>query len=314
MFRSFLALSFLSTALLAIGCGDDTTNTTSGGPTISAADACAALGKAVCAKIQSCSPLIYESNYADTADCEAREALRCSSVFEAEGSNSTPSDTKGCADAFGSTTCDDLFSGNLPAACEPTPGTLANGAPCGREVQCASTQCVTKGELCGVCAEPIQAGGACTAGEECERGLACINSACTALGTEGSSCTAAPCTSTLACVNGMCVKPVAAGAACMKMNGVDNCDKLQGLYCNAMNVCQQVKLVAAGQPCGFLNMEIVGCASNGFCRVPMGMMSGTCIAPAADGAACDQMQGPKCLPGALCVNNVCALNDTTTCN
>jgi hypothetical protein len=41
---------------------------------------------------------------------------------------------------------------------------------------------------------------------------------------------------------------------------------------------------------------------------------GTCVAAAADGAACDPTNGPMCTDPAVCVNSVCEVPDPTMCH
>jgi hypothetical protein len=43
------------------------------------------------------------------------------------------------------------------------------------------------------------------------------------------------------------------------------------------------------------------------------MLMGNCVAAAADGAACNDANDPKCQLPAQCINNVCTLSDTSTC-
>jgi hypothetical protein len=38
-----------------------------------------------------------------------------------------------------------------------------------------------------------------------------------------------------------------------------------------------------------------------------------CIAPAADGASCDFLDGPECLPPAQCISGKCLVPDPTAC-
>lgn len=308
MFRSFFTLSFLTAGLFAVGCIGDT-------PAVTEAEACTAMARAVCAKLLDCSPILKDSQYADNAACIAREELRCAPILHAEGSKTTPADIKACADGYFTISCDDILSDHLSEPCRPTPGTLANGSPCGLDTQCASTKCVTNGEPCGVCAEPIAARGACTTNEECARGLTCANNVCTALGARGAACNPASCLPSLVCVNNVCEKPVLVGKPCNGMGAADNCAQLLNYICGASNQCEQIKVAtSAGSPCGWVDQDFVFCQAKGHCRMAPMMTSGTCIAAAEDGAACDDAQGPECLPGALCINGVCTLNDATTCN
>lgn len=305
MFRSLITFFFLTIGLVALGCGETT---------VTPDDACTAMASAACAKLVKCWGISFDSQYADFPTCEAREKLRCQSNFTAEGSRAAAADVKACADAFPEMGCDYALTGNWAEVCRPTPGTLANGRPCGRDTQCASTKCVTKGELCGVCAEPIAAGGACTMDEECVMGLTCINQVCTAFATKGEACDPTPCVPSLACVDNVCEKPVILGNTCNGMGAADNCAKLYGYVCNASNLCKQTFVTTAGYPCGWVGPDFVVCQAKGHCRMDPATMSSVCIAAAADGEACDAAQGPDCMPGSLCVNGVCTLNDASMCN
>jgi hypothetical protein len=60
-------------------------------------------------------------------------------------------------------------------------------------------------------------------------------------------------------------------------------------------------VVAAGQPCGDVGGKSVECTA-GTCE------KGVCVARAADGAHCDLVAGPFCLPPALCIQGTCQLS------
>ena len=318
MFRSFLILTLATTSLLVMSCSTDTTTTSgsqssSSGGSVTATEACAALGSSVCAKVNECSPFLLELSYGDLATCEARVALGCSpSTFDSPGSTTKPIDTVACSDAFAATSCDDLYGRKLPAGCDFNPGTLANGMVCGREVQCASGYCGKQGDICGVCTTPAAAGAACKESEDCEPGLACAQDKCAAIGGVGATCdAAAPCKVGLPCSGGKCIMPLGAGQPCDPAS--PTCDLLKGLGCNMMGICQQVKIAAAGEACGLQGTDYIACKGGAFCKMAMGG-AGTCLAPAADGAACDEVAGPKCLPGARCSGAVCVLSDGSSCN
>jgi hypothetical protein len=59
--------------------------------------------------------------------------------------------------------------------------------------------------------------------------------------------------------------------------------------------------VAAGKPCGIVNNVFTACLAAATCKIPTNQQSGTCVAPAADAAACDIAAGPDCLFPARCV-------------
>ena len=58
---------------------------------------------------------------------------------------------------------------------------------------------------------------------------------------------------------------------------------------------------AAGQTCGNVGGVQTRCAAGATCNRPPQSQTGTCLAPAADGAACDTAAGPGCLYPAKCV-------------
>lgn len=103
--------------------------------------------------------------------------------------------------------------------------------------------------------------------------------------------------------DGQC-KPAGAtvGATCdAKQKTAPGCDREKGLYCTAGGVCAAIAHAAATQPCGLVNGAEVDCAGGGRCVIPASATEGTCVAPAADGAACDSASGPPCLAPAKCV-------------
>src|SRR5262249_27702027 len=87
------------------------------------------------------------------------------------------------------------------------------------------------------------------------------------------------------------------------------CDGTMGYTCSGTTgsrTCAQITYVGNGMPCGSMNNTFFGCAGGGDCYTALGRLaesgeSGTCKAPAADGAACDLVSGPLCLPRARCV-------------
>ncbi len=320
MLRPLIFLSLVTTIAAMASCGGDdsvsvTSNSTSAsassGGGVTAEEACAQVATAICGKINSCSSFFTSVQFGDEATCEARLNLTCPSTFTAEGATVTPDIGKACADAIAGASCDDVLGRNLPAECKPTPGTLEDGAACGVDAQCKSTHCAKKGEVCGVCAAPVAAGGTCVVSEDCEDGLGCAATKCVALAGQGATCDdATPCKPTLTCFMGKCSTPAGAGEACDPV--AQNCDRLQGLGCSGASVCQKLKLAGPGEVCGKSGGDLIICSGNGTCKDPGGG-SGTCLAAAKDGQACDEMAGPKCLSQAMCSNGVCTLTDPASC-
>src|SRR5258706_1618965 len=113
---------------------------------------------------------------------------------------------------------------------------------------------------------------------------------CVVPGDTGAPCGATnPCKAALSCGAGMCKTPVAAGATCdPQQMTTAGCDVAAGNYCNTISkTCEKVTVSTTNQQCGVVRGSLTLCAADSFCRVPMNMTMGICIAAAADGAACD---------------------------
>jgi hypothetical protein len=95
---------------------------------------------------------------------------------------------------------------------------------------------------------------------------------------------------------------------------VKDCDAAKGLYCDpTTRVCALATFAAAGAPCGYVNGAFVGCAAAGHCKLATASLMGTCLAAAADGAACDITNGPECTSPAQCIGSVCKLPNPAAC-
>jgi hypothetical protein len=112
-----------------------------------------------------------------------------------------------------------------------------------------------------------------------------------------------------------------------------NCENSLGLVCipamkgSAVGTCKAITLVAANAACGDVgSMPITGfteCQAGGLCKKAAPTdTTGTCVAPAADGMACDDdpTKGPPCLAPAKCVPSVkgmtagtCTVPDASKC-
>jgi hypothetical protein len=134
-----------------------------------------------------------------------------------------------------------------------------------------------------MCAAGAAVGAACSATVPCALGYLCAGGTCSALVEPGGSCT-----------------PTASA-----------CNVLEGLYCEAPvgvpDECAHAMYAQAGGACGVTGGAITACAAAGFCK------AGTCIAAAADGAACDTTNGPGCTLPATCSNGTCALPEPSAC-
>jgi hypothetical protein len=241
-------------------------------------------------KIASCSATTFAIRYPDQATCESREKAQCMATLAAPSTGNSPQATEACVTALqGTVICADYLDSLPPAACQAKFGTLAAGSPCAFNGQCQSSVCgIGPGSVCGMClAGPVAAGASC-ASLFCGPGLECafFSKTCGAPEVLGAACDTLPCGPDLVC----------AGT-------------------NGMRTCQAIASTAgAGQPCGNINGAHVVCAAQGFCVVPMGQAMGICTAAAADGAACDDTNGPRCAIPARCVSGKCTLADATACH
>ena len=290
--------------LVVVGCGTD----------ITADQACTTLAQDECTELMTCSAADMQRRWPDIATCESRRKLACTQALAAPENANSPSHEEACAAAIAKDTCDAYLSGvEPPMECLPPNGTAANGAACSYAGQCASSFCaVAPGSLCGTCANEPAAGDSC-ATQGCGPTLNCVGSTmiCQIPVASGGQCSKdLPCTEGQSCVGatmtamGTCMpQGTTVGASCdaRQMTG-PNCSPAAGLTCGTTtNQCAIQPLVAAGQPCGVTNGLFVGCLAGASCKRATGSATGTCVAPAADGAACDSTNGPSCTTPAKCV-------------
>jgi len=350
--RTILA-SFVFGLTLAgtFGCGSAADN--SNGP--SAATVCADLAKAQCHLRESCSLGSFWNDhvYGDPANCETRATPSCISSLGAQDSGQTPTNIEACVALYSNYTCTDFRDNNPTGACAAPAGKRANGAACGANGQCASTFChLAQYQTCGVCSAVPAAGAACQYGGDCGRNMACATPTGATTGTcadyvaSGGTCLTGskPCQAGLACIGedetagttGTCqAQANTVNAACDRSRKTAaNCDAEYGLTCvptaakSGVGTCQAITLVASGQTCGAIGAApITGeavCNAGGLCvKANATDATGTCVAAAADGAACDSdgALGPPCGAPARCVPSAdgstagtCKMPDATKCN
>jgi hypothetical protein len=207
--------------------------------------------------------------------------------------------------------CTELYSINQSNICSLPAGTLATGMACGNNAQCQSNYCMVAATAsCGACGTKAANGGSCTTDNDCPSGSACTAGTCVAEGQAGGTCDAThPCGEPLVCKTGTCATAAEAGQSCT----AGTCDSTQGLYCNTQTTCETVQTAMAGGACGVTGTQYTACTAGATCKLGTAV-SGTCQAPAADGAACDNTKGPLCLAPSTCVNKVCTLPDPASCN
>ncbi len=307
-----LGLVLLGSALVLACSGDDDAPAN-----VSPQQACDSAARALCDKIEACAPFYVDLQYGDPATCISRFMINCTSSFSAPGTSATPNKLSQCASDFGTVSCDDVLRRKYPSSCTTQPGTLADGAACGHDAQCVGRLCRKTGEAtCGACSAIGAAGATCAEDEDCDVGLTCIEDKCVKYREAGESCSdTQPCAATLVCSGGSCALPLAAGAACKATSFADNdCDGVKGLYCDTPSkTCTKIGVASAGEKCGLIDGKPVVCTNGAECQIPTLGSQGTCQAAAADGAACNDRDGPYCQDPARCQNGICTITDPATC-
>ena len=322
-------------------------------PGLTALRACMDVATAQCNKRATCSDNFGISRvFGSSSVCEMRLAAECVASLAATGTAATPQSREACASdlATADYSCTDLFDNSPTATCTPPMGSLASGTACGASAQCASTWCdVGKDQVCGTCQPLPTVGASCAVDADCGRGLACAVPAgmttgqCAAYVPANGACLAGknPCAAGLSCVGenvaagtmGTCQPDGSTvGATCdSTRKTLPACDAALGLACipsgagMTTGTCQAIMLVAANQTCGAIGTPttaVAECAGGGLCvKASSTSRTGTCVAPAADGAACDSVAGPPCLAPARCVPTsagstagTCKVPDATMCH
>lgn len=282
----------------------------SGGAT--GGDDCSTVAAALCNRLKDCSPLAIQVTYGDVNTCITRATTSCKAATTAPGASVAPSQFTSCVTAFSKLDCKNFTRTNfVPSACL-IPGSRVNGKACGSADQCQSGYCSASTGICGTCGQREASGKSCTTNDDCQSGLICNSkSVCSQPVSSGGNCTDfRDCAVGLNCASGKCATPLAEGKTCT--NG--GCDRLAGLFCNPQTKkCQAIKVADANKACGIVGSDFFECTTSGHCKLASGKLSGTCLAHAADGADCDAVNGPNCMPPALCVNKKCTLPDPSSC-
>lgn len=314
--------------------GDTTTTGTGGGPPVDPAvdAACTAFATARCQKLDACTnDTGVDIRFGSAPVCVARYKITCIKGLQADGTGNTIAKTDACAAALPGASCDAFFDGPPVAECAVPMGTRPTGAGCITSAQCATAYCAQPSDLlCGACAPAPQAGDSCAATGDCGN-LACAKNAeiCVSYGTAGVSCDKDhPCHASFTCVGsgggvmGKCqVSKTQVGDACEDAATLaTDCNHDLGLRCDdATSKCVVYQYAAPGGFCGKINNGKTLCTGGSECVIPNGMVAGTCVPAAADGAACNTKSGPPCLRPAKCVTGgsgsagVCKIQDGANC-
>lgn len=276
------------------------------------------LARVTCEKVAECAAAFLTLYMGDLAGCGTREYETMKGLPDLPGFSI---DLAGSTEDTESSSCTEFSRSHrmeaLPTAAWGVQSTLADGEPCVHPLQCANHVCARlPGTSCGICASPLAAGATCDGnyllGSPCGFGSTCAGGTCVALGDTGDACdpASAPCFSDLGCVDGTCGPPKQAEQPCTLLTG--ECDLYaNGLACHpALKRCTALDFAIAGEKCGVTPTGGSVCTL-GNCYPSL--MSGTCMAQAADGDSCDTTVGPDCQLHAQCVNGTCEQFFTPVC-
>ncbi|MBX3225900.1 MAG: hypothetical protein KIT84_30015 [Labilithrix sp.] len=269
-------------------------------------EVCIDMQTAYCQRLAECSPFTLAVTWGDEKTCAARRMEDCRRDLDVDDTDTTQSSVEDCARALRAATCEDLFGvRQLPERCAPR-GDRDDGEPCSTSAQCLGGRCqIDVAGTCGRCVSLGAAGAPCASADDCAAGHGCTRGLCAPLGRAGAPCDATNrCGLGLACAGGVCAAPLALGAECSLVDS--GCDALRGHVC-ADAKCVARTIVPAGAGCAALPDGGLGtCGAGGRCELREGATT-VCEAPAADGAACDDVRGPRCLSPAICVDGRCRL-------
>jgi hypothetical protein len=280
------------------------------GDALAGDQACLEQATARCMKLMTCSPTDLQHRFGDLATCQTRSQIACNSGVNAPDTAASAVNVLACANAIPAMTCAAFLSGvQPPAACLPPSG--PGSGTCAFDAQCADSFCgVGAFALCGLCEATPVVGTPCTV-SGCGPNLECFGGVCETPGGAGAQCGKghAPCLDGFTCVgsnqnNSTCkISGVAVGTACdPTQQQKADCNGDLDLTCNTnTKKCVTMPFVAAGQPCGTINNVFTDCIAS-TCVIPQNQTKGTCVAPAADGAACSTAAaGPDCQTPARCI-------------
>ncbi len=244
----------------------------------------------------------------ERANYISRFNIICNDELNTPGTGITTAFLDGCVAALGKNPGCTVA---IPECVEP-PGTLAVGAACGSDDQCASTHCALTATStadggfstsCGTCGATVADGAACQSGDACVAGDSCTNGKCAAnttssggTGAVGAACQAdSDCATPNHCdfTKGICAAPGTAGETCSA-----SADCVSGLICNRST-----------EQCG-APIASGGACTGGDCAFGLGCdpssLKCVTITFAAQGAACDDV-------AVLCDRGSCPVVDVRVC-
>lgn len=278
----------------------------------------------------------------------SRGPAACKRVLTASGVTTTPADLDKCSAALEAiTTCDAISA--LPEPCTGKPGTRADGAGCGSDLQCTSSYCkigqtqvktldgtISQRDACGTCTPTVAANAACNGGDaRCVAGYECLSGKClkVVVSDVGGPCgnQTARCKDELLCDNltHTCAARKPVGVDCL---GTFECEPPfacvankcgtrvgEGGACSSNECERKLRCDEGAGTCVKIDFAKAGaaCAKPTLCE-PLGTVcpaSNTCPVIVGDGEACDASPtGARlCNAYATCRDGKCAPDDPNVC-
>jgi hypothetical protein len=275
------------------------------------------------------------SFWVDTAQCIARETITCELLADDPNVPFDAAQVAACAEPDGG-----CFEGYDEYCIGPGRGRL--GETCMRDEACESGYCALGFDPTSGAASPCGTCQLFPCKDGCPIGMSCVIKAdgtgmCVgAVGGPGTPC-ASPndCDVYSYCgPTGVCMKLPTIGQPCGRLAMGLPCGG-PNLYCDdtgspgrtPSNTCLEYSsgFAGYGHPCGLVPdtspdasagaMEETICQGAAACNLTGGgdHPSGICLAPAADGALCDDNQELGCLPPAQCIGNRCLFPSMSLC-
>jgi len=263
-----------------------------------------------------CTNVVIVTYFGDVTKCKARRAQGI--VTGAPGQAYDQARADACAAALSKLDCLAYDATTIPVECRAR-GTLADGASCDLESQCASGQCYhanPASAACGVC-KPFAGLGEDCSDNNCDPSFVCVRNQCVAKKRLGEACnsTDKPCLTMLNCIGGACVGPAGIDQPCGDGSPLPACDFTKELTCNAATdpgKCVPVPYANLGERCGAdTSKGLPIFCRDGHCPGMEQLKIGACTAYATRDQACN-LDLP-CESPLECLSGTCRLRDPASC-
>lgn len=241
-------------------------------------EACRDSAAALCARAQTCSPVLLAFAFGSWDACVSDVTEECARRYEGPGVGST---IESCAlrgaqmacETFRQSAADfarfsgDGFAAHLLRECPVAPGTSPLGASCFAHGDCQSGLCARSTSsktdyACGVCTPLKREGDQCSESAECLSPLECAGAPkrCKANKVIDDLCDSETRCAGSICFEGRCSRLLAhEGDACDAAKGLV-CDLGLGLVCDdggdtTVHACTAMTIATAGEPCDRLDVK-----------------------------------------------------------